>query len=144
MLLPGGTNVARDARTGDTIDLTGSGQAEPGDHSAAGGGTFVHRHANGDLVANGVYVVIRFISWEKDTGTLPVADGIGHADQASSGILRMRIRAFPQGGTPVEATLTVFCHLPGASKPTTEGVRVQVGSFNFVQTSGVTLFHVFS
>src|SRR2546430_4220379 len=33
VVLPGGTNVARDARTGDTIDLTGSGQAEPKDHS---------------------------------------------------------------------------------------------------------------
>src|SRR5206468_10451898 len=38
----GGTDVSTDPATKDTLALTGSGQVEPGENEAAGGGTFVH------------------------------------------------------------------------------------------------------
>src|SRR5216684_5579020 len=46
-VLAGGTDVGRDAATGDTVSLTGSGEARPHKHRATGGGTFLHKHANG-------------------------------------------------------------------------------------------------
>ncbi len=143
-VVAGGEDTATDAATGDVVTLTGSGQATPAAADAAGGGTFVHRHANGAAVAHGVYVVIRFISWKPSPGTLPIPDAIGHVEQASSGIVTLRVRFFPDGGSPVEGTLTVNCDLPGATFPITEGVTVAVGPFSFVQSGGATLFHVFS
>ena len=41
----GGVDVARDGATGDTFTLTGSGDAEPAEGAANGGGTIVHHFA---------------------------------------------------------------------------------------------------
>src|SRR5713226_6023173 len=69
-VLVGGMVRARDAATGDVVTLTGSGEARPGDRTAAGGGTFVHKHANGSEVAHGVYVVTAFKSFRNGHGSL--------------------------------------------------------------------------
>src|SRR2546428_5021686 len=55
--LAGGTDVGLDAATGDTVELTGSGNAIPARRDATGGGTFVHKHADGSIVAQGFYLV---------------------------------------------------------------------------------------
>lgn len=148
--LAGGSDEATDAATGDVITLTGSGQANLGPHPrAAGGGTFVHERtvAHGhdtstEVVARGIYVVTGFVSWERDTGTLPVADGIGFAEQASSGILALNVRLMPEEGSPSEGVLTIYCMLPGATFVPFEGITLQVGQFDFQASGGVTLFHV--
>src|SRR5437667_1628006 len=75
--LAGGANVAKDAATGDTFTLTGSGDAEPAEADAAGGGTIVHHFAATNTDATGVYVVTAFISWQPGGGQFPLADGIG-------------------------------------------------------------------
>jgi hypothetical protein len=56
VVLAGGTDVAKDAASGDKISLTGSGEVRPESHKATGGGTFVHQHANGSEVGHGAYV----------------------------------------------------------------------------------------
>src|SRR6266851_3263686 len=43
VILSGGTDIGKDAASGDTVSLTGSGQAQPRDEEATGGGTFVHK-----------------------------------------------------------------------------------------------------
>lgn len=157
IILSGGRDVATDAGTGDRVTLTGSGLAEPGEEEAAGGGTFVHRHSDGSLVARGAYYVTRFISWTPLGGSLNglgLIDGIGNGpganpneNEPSSGVLKLRIHAVPfVGGEPqqgVDAVLTVFCHLPGATEEIPEGVGLRIPEFdlNFTPTSGVTLFH---
>ena len=145
-VLAGGTDQATDAATGDVVTLTGSGQANLGPHPrAAGGGTFVHTRTDGhgtQVVARGIYVVTGFVSWRPDSGTLPVADGIGFAEQASSGILTLNVRLMPEGGSPVDGVLGVNCELPGATFVTFEGITLKVGSFDFRASGGVTLFHV--
>lgn len=140
----GGVNKARDEATGDTVELTGSGGAIPALREATGGGTFVHRHADGSEVAHGFYLVTGFVSWQRRPGTFPLPnDGIGHASQASAGLLTVNARFFPEGGAPVDHVLTVHCHFPDTPGPNDEGISLGLGPFNFVQDGGVTVFHVF-
>jgi len=144
--LAGGTDQATDAATGDVVALTGSGQANLGPHPrAAGGGTFVHTRTVGhetQVVARGIYVVTGFVNWQRDTGALPIADGIGFVEQASSGILTLNVRLMPEGGSPVDGVLGINCELPGATFVQFEGITLKVGSFDFRASGGVTLFHV--
>src|SRR5260370_33920444 len=56
-VLAGGTDVGRDAATGDTVSLTGSGEARPEKGKATGGGTFVHLHKDGTERGHCGYVV---------------------------------------------------------------------------------------
>ena len=144
VVLAGGTDVARDAATGDTVSLTGSGEARPKKHKASGGGTFVHRHANGSEVAHGVYVVTGFKSFVNGGGSLVPAgltDGIDQINKTTGGVLSLRVRLMPASGGSLDAVLEVHCMLPGSST-TSEGVRLSVLAFKFVEESGFTLFHV--
>ena len=140
--LAGGSDTATDAATGDTFTLTGSGDAEPAEGDAAGGGTIKHHFAATNVDRFAVYVVTAFISWQRTGGELPAADGIGHAWEASAGVLKMAIRIFRATGGFADAVLTVNCHLPGATLDVPEGVELQVGGFDARPTGGVTLFHV--
>ena len=140
-----GTNVGRDTASGDTVSLTGSGDAEPAEKVAAGGGTFVHRHANGTEVLHGVYVVTGFMDWQPAGGTLAglgLTDGIGHIDETSGGILTLAVRLFPSGGGHEDGVLIVNCNLPGVAFDIEEGIGLDIGGFHFVQAGGFTLFHV--
>jgi hypothetical protein len=155
-VLAGGKDVARDAASHDTITLTGSGEAEPSEKEAAGGGTFVHRHrASGrrsdhrgeerdgpEVEVHGIYVVTKFIDWQPAGGVLEVHDGIGKASEASSGILTLGVRLFPSGGGHRDGVLTVNCRLAGGRFDIEEGITLAVDGFFFVQDEGRTLFHV--
>src|SRR3990172_3976952 len=68
VILVGGSDVSTDAETGDTVKLTGSGHAEPLEHEAAGGGTFVHKNEDGKTLAKGAYYVTDFRGWERLDG----------------------------------------------------------------------------
>ncbi len=145
VVLAGGTDVARDAATGDSVSLTGSGQARPEKDRAAGGGTFVHRHANGSEVAHGVYFVTGFRSFENAGGSLVgtgLIDGIGELDQTMGGDLFLNVRLLPTAGSSLDGVLGIHCDLPGSTRSITEGVTLSVATFKFVQSSGATLFHV--
>lgn len=140
--LAGGADVARDAATGDTFTLTGSGDVKPANGDAAGGGTIVHHFAATNTEATGVYVVIGFISWQPGGGQPAVTDGIGHSWEASAGVLKLMIRIFRAAGGFSDAILTINCHLPGATIDVEEGIELQVGNFDALPNGGVTLFHV--
>ncbi len=145
-IVPTGTDVAADASTGDKVSLTGSGFARPDEGTANGGGTFVHRHADGSEVAHGVYAVTGFESFQNAGGSLVgtgLTDTIGRLDETTGGILSLGVNLLPEGGSPHAAVLGVHCSLPGSS-PVVEGVTLSVPDFgaNFVQSSGGTLFHV--
>jgi hypothetical protein len=142
--LAGGVDVGIDAATGDTFRLTGSGDAEPAERDAAGGGIIIHHFAATNTESTAVYVVTGLISWEPGGGQLAVVDGIGHASEASAGILKLAIRIFLPTGAFRDATLTVNCHLPGATVDVEEGIQLTIAGtpINVSQHGGVTLFHV--
>jgi hypothetical protein len=161
----GGTDVATDAATKDTIALTGSGQAEPREEEASGGGTFVHKRADGSLIAKGAYVVTGFVSWQRLRGgnfaKTGLVDGIGNGPgssedegEPSSGILTIDVRFAPDGTAPsagIDGVLSVHCNLPDTIGGDFEGVTVEVPSLSLDFTAaanadpnahGVTLFHL--
>ncbi len=158
----GGTDVSTDAATKDTIALTGSGHAEPRENEAAGGGSFVHKHADGSLVAKGAYVVTGFVSWQRLRGgnfaKTGLVDGIGNGPgsskdegEPSSGILTVSVRFIPDGAAPsagVDGVLSVHCNLPDTVGGDFEGFTVTVDGLSFTPAAnadpnahGVTLFH---
>lgn len=143
--IAGGTDVSLDSATGDTISVTGSGQAEPHEHEANGGGSFTHRSSLGTIRAHGTYVVTGFISFRNGGGSLvgvgPI-DGIGELKETRGGVLTMSVSLRPVGGSPHDGVLTVYCGLPGVTFPIEEGITLSVLSFNFTQQHGITLFHV--
>src|SRR5712691_456770 len=147
-IFAGGTDEGKDGASGDLVRLTGSGQAEPGEHEAAGGGTFVHLASDGTTErAHGVYLVTGFNSFRKPGGTLagiPLTDGIGELGDTSGGILSLNVRIFPSSGAPHDGILTVNCALPGGRPGIEEGIMLSVPDFNinFTQHGGATLFHV--
>jgi hypothetical protein len=158
----GGTDVSTDAATKDTIALTGSGHAEPQKNEAAGGGTFVHKHPDGSLVAKGAYVVTGFVSWQPLRGgnfaKTGLVDGIGNGTgssedegEPSSGILTVSVRFIPDGAAPsagVDGVLSVHCNLPDTVGGDFEGFTVTMDGLSFTPAAngdpnahGVTLFH---
>lgn len=152
--LSDGSDHGFDVGTGDTVELTGSGQAEPAKGEAAGGGTFVIVGPGGFVA--GPYRVTGFNSFTNAGGSLVgvgPADGIGEIEETAAGILSLNVQlvgdrgggmappALPFG-VPVDGVLTVNCSLPGASFTIEEGITLSVASFKFVQNGGNTLFHV--
>ena len=143
--LVGGVDVAKDAATGDTFTLTGSGDAEPAERDAAGGGTLVHHFAATNVDSPAVYLVTGFINWQPGGGQLAIADGIGHPSEASAGVLEMAIRIFLPNGAVRDATLTVNCHLPEATVDVNEGIELTITGTPFINMQpdeGMTLCHV--
>ena len=143
--LAGGTNQATDEVTKDVATLSGSGHAEPKKKKATGGGTFVHRHADGTVLVQGIYIVTSFKSWTPAGGNLAPSgakDGIGTLEQTTGGLLVVRIVALPVGGGMVEGTLGIDCAVPGVRFPIEEGIHIDILNFHFKQSGGFTLFHV--
>jgi hypothetical protein len=143
--LAGGADVALHAATGDTFTLTGSGDVEPAEREAAGGGTIVHHFAVANVDSAAVWLVTGLIDWQPGGGELAIVDGIGEASDASGGVLRLAIRIFLPTGAVRDATLTVNCHLPGGRIDVDEGIELSVTGTPFVNMTphgGATLFHV--
>jgi hypothetical protein len=98
--------------SGATIKFTGSGEAEPGEDEAAGGGAWTRKNSTGHILGHGTYQVTGFISWRGFGGSLGnVTDAIGHARDVRSGVLKLRIHLFGTG----RGRLTISSSLPGAT-----------------------------
>lgn len=154
-VVPGGTAQSKDAASGDTIDVTGSGNFNPAKKTASGGGTFVHKHADGSVFAHGIYVVTGLSRWQEGGGEPPKGVKDHAVDPGSarpaSGILTLKVRIIPEdeggmAGTPLKGVLKVFCHFEKNKlkiKEGDEGVQLKVGPFDFrqVEMKGATVFH---
>jgi len=148
----GGVNVATDPASGESLTITGSGHVRPRSHQAFGGGTYVFKDMDGNEIETGSYQVTKFVSFRRLRGgnfaATGLIDGIGDPAQASSGIMKVKVRALAEGAPPeqaVNALLEVHCHLPGTVEDTFEGVRIRVGRQVFEpdpDRHGITLFHV--
>ena len=153
-VLAGGHDVGKDAARSETIRLSGSGDARPGAHNAAGGGTYTmhhrERHHDGphdeehwtETEERGIYVVTGFVDWTPAGGALTVNDGIGRSAEASAGILTLNVRLYPAAGGHQDGVLTINAHLPGDTPPIEQGIMLAVDGFFFVQDTGAALFHI--
>jgi hypothetical protein len=158
-ITPGGADTSNDDATGDTLTLTGSGQFTPSRRVASGGGTFVHKHADGTVFAQGFYYVTKFRIYRVGGGEAPkgFADRVAGNGQGTplDGILSLTVRAVPlvdgKPQTPNTATLTINCsfeHNHLGLKDSDEGFRLTIGTFKFKPTQltpatviGATVFH---
>jgi len=150
-VVPGGSVVADDASTNDTVSLAGSGFATPHRHMASGGGTWVRRHADFSFVDAGEFLVTGLNSFTDGGGSLAgtgVTDAIGELDRTTGGILSLNIAAI--GTSSFTAVLEILCSLPGSSTPT-GGIRLVIAQLGLDFEppergggilSGSTLFHV--
>jgi hypothetical protein len=154
LLLPSGSSMSKDAATGDTLTLTGSGQFTPTRRLVSGGGSFVHKHADGTTFAQGYYYATAFRSWRPGGGKLPkvVTNRIVSRTQGQvlDGILRMTVKLVPvvdgKPGAANTATLSVLCALPHnrlGLKEEDNGFDLSAGTLHFkhVPMGGDGIFH---
>jgi hypothetical protein len=151
-VLPGGSATSKDAATGDTITITGSGHYTPSKRKAAGGGTFVHKKADGSVVAQGFYRVTKFRSFRVGGGKAPPLTGNIATGQGSplDGVLRLSVQIVPEvDGKPQAAqtgVLSIYCFFEKNKIGLThddEGFTLNSGSLQFKQVheGGFTVFH---
>ncbi|MGH3451787.1 MAG: hypothetical protein ACRDQW_13885 [Haloechinothrix sp.] len=53
-----------EASNGETVEVDGTGVMDAGDETASGGGTFIHRAADGSVVAEGTWTAHGLISFQ--------------------------------------------------------------------------------
>jgi hypothetical protein len=133
-------DVAR-AANGDAVALTGAGALSIHSKSATGSGTFVHRKADGTVLATGTWTAQTLLSFN-DYG--PSTDPAFAGLRAGNALIVVTLFV---GGTPVhDAILEVTCRLPGDQGPAEmgkgEGIRLAVqGALNFNEkVSGFTIY----
>ena len=127
------------APNGDRIELTGAGLFAVQPKSASGGGTFVHRDANGTVLASGTWTATELLSYH--SYGCGVVMGTPLPDNLCGGAVKFRVTlATPLGQLP--GIMTIFC-IVGPKAPsshdseTGEGVTVVVpGIINFNHTDG--------
>jgi len=159
-LVPGGVAFAM-ANDGTLITFTGTGtfvlsNGRGTPQAVTGGGTWETRGLVGQNAAHGTYAVTDLVLFEPGPalppGTpLPLHDLVGNPDEASAGLLVLRI-AYSDGS---EGTLVVSCRLEGVQDGVFaddtamifEGVTATKGSAGFwrnfrIRDSNRTLFHL--
>jgi hypothetical protein len=124
------------------VELVGAGSLvvrmdDDGDidaEAATGGGSFVHRDANGKADAFGAWTATKLLSFEPFSALTAEAQG---------GIARMRVHFFDRSGEEAEGELQITCLIDAPANAPPEGIKVNVfGIANFDQTvpGGQTLF----
>ncbi|MBI3282631.1 hypothetical protein HYZ70_00970 [Candidatus Curtissbacteria bacterium] len=125
------------AGNGDTVELTGEGSIDLGARTATGGGTFVHKDGDGNVLGTGDWHamdLISFRSWGSGEEFPPNFEG---------GRAKLRVHLAPDsGGEGFLATLRVICTIGNVPKGAEEGIQLSVkhGPNFKEQVSGLTLF----
>jgi hypothetical protein len=124
------------ASNGDTIEIGGEGklsirQKDGKPRSVTGGGSFLHKDADGNVLSVGTWTAKRLLSFA------PFGPGVGTPPTWEAGRAEIRVRLVDDvGGTKAAAILEVGCHLPGnpGAPGTIEGVRLNIlGGLDFNQ-----------
>ncbi len=142
---PGTCPDVTSASNGDKVYVSGSGSFDPNlsDQQITGGGSFVHTHSDGTLVASGTWSAQQLISFTP--GGFSTLGGV-LPEGSEGGVAVITVHLSPAtGGAGLTATLTIRCALATASAAP-EGIFLNVvggPNFNVVSTtspSGITLF----
>jgi hypothetical protein len=136
-----GPDFALSTATGDRLQLSGTGTFNAGARRVDGGGTFVHRHADGSLFADGSWIAVGIVSWKAYGNAVPQ----GLPPNFFGGVLVILIEVHPNlPGDPVlQAMLRVDCVLGHPPAGAEEGIQVSVPAFPITfdqEDGGATLF----
>ncbi len=128
------------AKNGDTIEITGEGTFSIHEKSATGGGTFVHKDSEGNVIGSGTWEAMELISFHSyGSGSV---QGLPPELQGGKALMRVHLTA-DGGGPEFDGILWVDCLL-GDKIPAgaAEGVRLDVpGIINFnKEVSGFTVY----
>jgi hypothetical protein len=134
-------DFALSTATGDRLQLSGTGTFNAGARRVDGGGTFVHRLADGSVFADGSWVAIGIVSWKSYGNGVPQ----GLPPNFFGGVLVIAIEVHPNlPGDPVlQATLRVDCVIGHPPAGAEEGIQVNVPAFPISfdhEDGGATLF----
>ena len=127
-------NTAVNPGNGDIIRVTGSGTFDTTADAVVASGSFTHAHANGALVARGVWVATGFDSFVAFGGPSPGFQG---------GVLEITATLFPVGEAPVTGVPIKVTCLINAPDGFIGDEGTTVGPFK-EQTGGETFFHLSS
>lgn len=127
------------ASNGHTVEVTGSGTLSIHPKSVTGAGTFVHKDAEGDVLAEGTWTAEQLISFHSyGSGSVQ-----GLPEELEGGLALIRVGLYVGGEKVSTAILQVDCLL-GDKIPSgaAEGIRLAVqGAPNFnKEVSGFTVF----
>ncbi len=96
------------AANGDRIEINGAGELSIHPKSVTGSGTFVHRDADGNVLAEGTWAAVRLMSFQS-YGPSP---DFPPSFEAGKAIIAVDLS--PDGGGPsIGGTFTLGCILPG-------------------------------
>jgi hypothetical protein len=132
------------AANGDWIEIIGEGELSIHPKSVTGGGTFVHKDADGNVLAEGTWAAVRLESFQSYGPSTPDFPPSWEAGKAI-----IAVDLSPDGGGPgIGGTFTLSCILPGpgeADDPGAvfEGMKLSLRggpNFNRPDPPSMTLF----
>lgn len=123
------------ASNGDTIQIWGCGSFSTKNKTADGGGRFIHTTSTNTI--EGDWTALKLLRYHSYGGSVEFA-GLTF----EGGVGTFAVRLTPDGGSPVDAVLHVYCNLGDPPPGSVEGIRLTVeGGPNFnEQLSGETGF----
>ncbi len=132
------------AANGDRIEIIGEGELSIHPKSVTGGGTFVHKDADGNVLAHGTWAAVRLVSFQSYGPSTPDFDPTFEAGTAV-----IAVDLSPDGGGPsIGGTFTLGCILPGPGEADDpggafEGMKLSLRggpNFNRIDPPSLTLF----
>ncbi len=133
--------VISEAPNGDTIEFIGEGNFSTFPKTISGGGTFIHRNSEGEVIGTGKWTAVKLISFKPYGAGTPQ----GLPENFEGGRALIKVILDPDSvGESFDGTLTVTCTI-GDKIPlrAEEGIRLAVREIpiNFnMEKSGATLF----
>jgi hypothetical protein len=125
------------AASGDTLTVQAGGDLNPAAKTASGSGTFVHKNADGKVLATGTFQAVSLIFF-KSYGTSVIG-----GSTLEGGLALINVHGTAEGGVEFDAILRVDCLLGTPPTGADEGFRMVVQTFdlNFnKEVMGATLF----
>jgi hypothetical protein len=125
------------ANNGDTLTVQAGGDLNPAAMTASGSGTFVHKDAGGNVLAQGTFTANSLIMF-KSYGTTVIG-----GNTLEGGLALIRVHGVSDSGFKFDAILRVDCVLGHPPAGADEGFRLVVQTFdlNFnKEVTGATVF----
>ena len=113
------------AENGDTLTVQGSGTLTPSPKSADGGGTFIHKNADGDTLAEGTWTVTGLVMF-KSYGTTDLGGGV----IGEGGLALVNVHGVSTTGLEFDGVLRIDCLLGTPPAGADEGFRLAIQTFD--------------